>query len=81
MNVPGWGPVVIDLAGVDLSNLQDGILSDHDSTLKGILGYGEAIVEQRSVQRDQHEGLVSVRQPAGRGHDRRVPARKADADG
>lgn len=32
MTVPGWGPLVIDLAGLDISS-QIGILADHDSTL------------------------------------------------
>lgn len=31
--VPGWGPLVIDLAGVDVSASQVSILADHDSTL------------------------------------------------
>jgi hypothetical protein len=44
MNVPGWGPVVIDLAGLDLSASQVGILADHDASLKGIVGHGEALV-------------------------------------
>jgi phage head maturation protease len=44
MVVPGWGPVVIDLAGVDASAEQVGILADHDSTLKGIVGHGKAVV-------------------------------------
>jgi hypothetical protein len=44
MNVPGWGPLVIDLAGLDLSALQVGILADHDASLNGIIGHGEAVV-------------------------------------
>ena len=44
MAVPGWGPVVIDLAGIDATG-QVGILADHDSTLKGIVGYGQARVD------------------------------------
>jgi len=44
MNVPGWGPVVIDLAGLDLSATQVGILADHDASLKGIVGHGQALV-------------------------------------
>ena len=44
MSVPGWGPVVIDLAGLDLSNPHVGILSDHDASLKGIVGRGQAVV-------------------------------------
>jgi len=44
MPVPGWGPVVIDLAGIDASAEQVGILADHDATLKGIVGHGKAVV-------------------------------------
>jgi phage head maturation protease len=44
MAVPGWGPVVIDLAGIDASAEQIGILADHDATLKGIVGHGMAVV-------------------------------------
>lgn len=44
MAVPGWGPVVIDLAGIDASAEQVGILADHDATLKGIVGHGKAVV-------------------------------------
>ena len=44
MAVPGWGPVVIDLAGIDASAEQVSILADHDATLKGIVGHGQANV-------------------------------------
>lgn len=44
MAVPGWGPVVLDLAGIDASVEQVGILADHDATLKGIVGHGKAVV-------------------------------------
>jgi hypothetical protein len=44
MNVPGWGPVVIDLAGLDLSSPQVSLLADHDASLKGIVGHGRAVV-------------------------------------
>lgn len=44
MNVPGWGPLVIDLAGLDLSAAQIGILADHDASLKGIVSHGKASV-------------------------------------
>ena len=44
MSVPGWGPVAIDLAGIDASAEQVGILADHDATLKGIVGHGRAVV-------------------------------------
>ncbi|GIX05011.1 MAG: hypothetical protein KatS3mg114_0880 [Planctomycetaceae bacterium] len=42
MAVPGWGPVVLDLAGIDASAEQVSILADHDSTLSGIVGHGKA---------------------------------------
>lgn len=43
MRVPGWGDIVIDLAGLDTS---DGvaILSDHDSSRRGVVGHGRAEV-------------------------------------
>jgi phage head maturation protease len=44
MVVPGWGPVAIDLAGIDASAEQVSILADHDATLKGIVGHGQAVV-------------------------------------
>jgi phage head maturation protease len=44
MAIPGWGPVVIDLAGIDASAEQISILADHDATLKGIVGHGKAVV-------------------------------------
>ena len=47
MTVPGWGPVVIDLSKLDGAGEQIGILADHDSTLRGIVGHGQARVEDR----------------------------------
>ena len=44
MNVPGWGPLVIDLAGIDASASQVSILADHDATLSGVIGFGRAMV-------------------------------------
>lgn len=44
MNVPGWGPIAIDLGGIDASADQIGILADHDASLKGIVGHGRAVV-------------------------------------
>ena len=41
MNVPGWGALAIDLAGLDLAG-QVRVLADHDATLDGILGHGTA---------------------------------------
>ncbi len=43
MAVPGWGPVAIDLAGIDAAE-QVGILADHNSSLAGIVGHGKAVV-------------------------------------
>lgn len=44
MNVPGWGPLVIDLAGLDLSAQQVSILADHDASLKGVVGHGQGVI-------------------------------------
>jgi hypothetical protein len=44
MSVSGWGPIVVDLAGIDASAEQIGILADHDASLKGIVGHGKAVV-------------------------------------
>ena len=41
MSVPGWGDVAIDLSGLELSGTVP-ILSDHDSTRRGIVGHGRA---------------------------------------
>ncbi|HHM12062.1 MAG TPA: hypothetical protein ENJ16_00800, partial [Planctomycetaceae bacterium] len=46
MTVPGWGPVVLDLSGVDLSAPQISILADHDATLRGVVGFGQAAVRE-----------------------------------
>ena len=43
MKVPGWGDVVIDLANLDASG-GVAILSDHDSTRRGVVGHGQAQV-------------------------------------
>jgi hypothetical protein len=45
MTVPGWGPVVIDLAGLDVSG-PVAILADHRNELSGIVGTGVAEVRQ-----------------------------------
>ena len=39
MKVPGWGEIVIDLAGLDTSG-GVAILSDHDSSRWGVVGHG-----------------------------------------
>lgn len=44
MNILGWGPLAIDLSGLDLSAAQIGILADHDASLKGIIGHGKASI-------------------------------------
>ena len=43
MNVPGWGDVAIELAGLELPGTVP-IVSDHDSTRRGIVGHGRATV-------------------------------------
>ena len=50
MTVPGWGPVVVDLAGLDVTAALP-LLADHDATLDGIVGTGKATVAR---------GLVTV---------------------
>lgn len=50
MNVPGWGALAIDLAGLDLAG-QVRVLADHDSSLDGILGHGKA---------ETHDGKLRV---------------------
>ncbi len=42
MTVPGWGPIAIELGGIDASADQIGILADHDASLRGIVGHGRA---------------------------------------
>ena len=44
MRVAGFGLVGIELSGVETSGPQVALLADHDSTLAGILGYGNAEV-------------------------------------
>ena len=44
MRVPGWGVIVLDLAGLDLAGRVP-ILCDHDASLDGILGQGAAEVK------------------------------------
>jgi hypothetical protein len=41
MTVPGWGPIAIDLAGLDCAG-QVRILADHDASIGGIVGHGRA---------------------------------------
>lgn len=42
MTVPGWGPIAIELGGIDASAEQISILADHDASLRGIVGHGRA---------------------------------------
>ncbi len=43
MRVPGWGDVAIDLTGLDASG-QVPLLADHNATVSGAVGHGEASV-------------------------------------
>lgn len=43
MTVPGWGPVAINLDGLDASG-QVPLLADHDARVGGVVGHGEASV-------------------------------------
>ena len=49
MNVPGWGPVVIDLAGLDLSAPQVSILANHNATRKGVVLHGRAEIDNHRL--------------------------------
>lgn len=42
MSVPGWGPVAIDLTGLDASG-RIALLADHDATVGGVVGHGTAV--------------------------------------
>ena len=44
MVVPGWGPVAIELGGIDASAEHVSILADHNASLAGIVGHGKAVV-------------------------------------
>jgi len=48
MKVPGWGNIVIDLANLDASH-GVAILSDHDSTRRGVVGHGSAQVRDNRL--------------------------------
>lgn len=47
MNVPGWGPLCIDLNGLEAG--QVAILADHDANRSGVVGHGLASVEDNKV--------------------------------
>jgi len=49
MTVPGWGPIAIDLTGLDIPKGQIGILADHDASLRGVVGHGTAEVRDNSL--------------------------------
>jgi hypothetical protein len=48
MTVPGWGPVVIDITGLNASG-QIKLLCDHDSTIDGLAGYGTARLSKSEI--------------------------------
>ena len=48
MKVPGWGNIVIDLANIDASG-GVAILSDHDSSRRGVVGHGSAQVRDNRL--------------------------------
>ncbi len=48
MKVPGWGNIVIDLSNLDASG-GVAILSDHDSTRRGVVGHGSAQVRDNRL--------------------------------
>ncbi|QNN24726.1 hypothetical protein HED60_21430 [Planctomycetales bacterium ZRK34] len=45
MAVPGWGDVIIDLAGLDVAAGEVAILADHDAKRTGVIGHGSTSVE------------------------------------
>ncbi|HPY77048.1 MAG TPA: hypothetical protein PLQ45_04325 [Anaerohalosphaeraceae bacterium] len=47
MNVPGWGPLCIDLNGLEAG--QVAILADHDANRSGVVGHGIATVEANKL--------------------------------
>lgn len=49
MTVGSWGPIAIDLAGLDIPKGQIGILADHDSSLRGVVGHGTAEVRDNAL--------------------------------
>lgn len=49
MTVGSWGPIAIDLAGLDLPKGQVGILADHDASLRGVVGHGTAEIRDNAL--------------------------------
>ena len=43
MTVPGWGPLCIDLSGLEAG--QVAVMADHDANRTGVVGHGIATVE------------------------------------
>ena len=63
MKVSGWGLIAIDLAGLDLGGPQVAILCDHDASIDGILGQGQAEVRDHTLL---VQGTVSAATEAAR---------------
>src|SRR4051812_24478562 len=51
MNVPGFGPVAIDLAGLTMAHTIP-LLGDHEATLRGVAGSGQPRVEAGTLRVD-----------------------------
>ena len=62
MNVPGWGPVAIDLAGLEFGG-QIPLLADHEARVGGVVGHGAAVVRDGRLV---VTGVVSGAGPAAR---------------
>lgn len=60
MDVPGYGPVAIDLSGVEAA-ASIPILIDHDSSIDGIAGHGKPLTSTRKLA---VEGSLSLTSPA-----------------
>ena len=48
MTVPGWGPVAINLAGLDVA-AGVAVLADHDTTIRGFIGQGSASIRSNQL--------------------------------
>lgn len=61
MTVPGWGSLVIDLAGLDAADSVP-LLADHNSRLEGIVGHGRPVIAdgrlvvEGTIDRDTDRG-------------------------
>ena len=76
LKVPGWGPAMIDLAGLDLSACQVGILADYDATLKGIIGHGRAQVRDGKRALQQRPANRECAEELGVAGDRAAPVER-----